>query len=131
MHLVGHSPAPQAFGGPDEYKGKNMYEAHKALALNDGHFNAVAGHFVSTLTEMGVDPQVISEATFVVASTRGQVRPLNSHAAFQPLGIHNDLGDLHVDEETMLDVSCLPCDLVLWISFVIVALLSRSCAWLW
>jgi len=38
-----------ALGGPQAWKGKNMYEAHKALNLKEEHFNAVAGHFIATL----------------------------------------------------------------------------------
>jgi hypothetical protein len=38
-----------ALGGPQAWKGKNMYEAHKALNLTEEHFNAVAGHFIATL----------------------------------------------------------------------------------
>ncbi|GBF94693.1 hypothetical protein Rsub_07429 [Raphidocelis subcapitata] len=61
------------FGGPNEYKGRDMYTAHKHLPLTDAHFDAVAGHFVSTLNELGVEKAVVEEATAVVASTRGQV----------------------------------------------------------
>lgn len=62
-----------AFGGPDDYKGRSMYEAHKHLSLTDAHFDAVAGHFVATLKELGVDAAVIDEAAAVVLSTRPQV----------------------------------------------------------
>ena len=51
-----------------------MYEAHKHLTLNDAHFDAVAGHFVATLKELGVDQAVIDEAAAVVMTTRPQVR---------------------------------------------------------
>ncbi|KIZ04151.1 hypothetical protein MNEG_3812 [Monoraphidium neglectum] len=50
-----------------------MYEAHKGMNLKDAHFDAVAGHFVSTLQELGVDQALIDEAVAVVESTRGQV----------------------------------------------------------
>lgn len=62
-----------AFGGPNDYKGKAMGPAHAALALSDEHFDAVAGHFVATLTELGVDPQVVGEAAAVVLSTKDEV----------------------------------------------------------
>lgn len=68
------TPAPQAFGGPNDYKGRSMYEAHKGMGLTDAHFDAVAGHFVSTLKELGVAQPVIDEAAAVVLSTRPQVR---------------------------------------------------------
>jgi hemoglobin len=62
-----------ALGGPQSWKGKNMYEAHKALNLKEEHFNAVAGHFIATLKELNVPQDVIDEAVAVVASTKNQV----------------------------------------------------------
>jgi truncated hemoglobin YjbI len=51
-----------------------MAEAHAGMGLTDAHFDAVAGHFVSTLKELGVAEDLVAEATAVVESTRGQVR---------------------------------------------------------
>jgi hypothetical protein len=50
-----------------------MGGAHAGLGLTDAHFDAVAGHFVSTLKELGVAEDLVAEATAVVESTRGQV----------------------------------------------------------
>jgi truncated hemoglobin YjbI len=33
-----------AFGGPAEYKGKSMLEAHRGMNLTDEHFGAIAEH---------------------------------------------------------------------------------------
>ncbi|KAI8473828.1 MAG: hypothetical protein J3K34DRAFT_466299 [Monoraphidium minutum] len=62
-----------AFGGPNDYKGRSMGAAHAGLDLNDAHFDAVAGHFVSTLRELGVDAAVVDEAAAVVMTTRPEV----------------------------------------------------------
>lgn len=62
-----------AFGGPEEYKGRNMYDAHHGLHLTDEHFNAVAECFVSTLKELGVESDLIDDAVKVVATTHDDV----------------------------------------------------------
>eukprot|EP00775_Hariotina_reticulata_P008152 gene8152-8345_t len=67
-----------ALGGPQAWKGKNMYEAHKGLNLKEEHFNAVAGHFIATLKELNVPQDVIDEAVAVVASTKNQVLGLEN-----------------------------------------------------
>ncbi len=65
-----------AFGGPDEYSGKDLREAHAALVekgLNDAHFDAVAGHLDATLKELGVADDLIGEVMTIAASTRDDV----------------------------------------------------------
>jgi len=66
-----------AFGGPDEYTGKDMREAHKPLVeekgLSDEHFDAVAGHLQATLDELGVGSELAAEVMAVAASTRDDV----------------------------------------------------------
>ena len=64
------------FGGPDEYSGKDMREAHAPLVekgLNDSHFDAVAGHLDATLRELGVADDLIGEAMAIAAGTRDDV----------------------------------------------------------
>ncbi len=65
-----------AFGGPSAYKGRDLRSAHKGLVargLGDAHFDAVAGHLKATLEELGVAPELISEALTIVGSVRGEV----------------------------------------------------------
>ncbi len=65
-----------AFGGPDEYSGKDLREAHAPLVekgLNDAHFDAVAGHLDGTLRELGVADDLIGEVMTIAASTRDDV----------------------------------------------------------
>ena len=64
------------FGGPKEYSGKDMREAHAPLVekgLNDSHFDAVAGHLDATLRELGVADDLIGEAMAIAAGTRDDV----------------------------------------------------------
>ncbi len=65
-----------AFGGPDEYTGKDLREAHAPLVekgLNDNHFDAVAGHLDATLRELGVADDLIGEVMAIAGGTRDDV----------------------------------------------------------
>jgi hemoglobin len=66
-----------AFGGPNNYSGKNMKAAHARLiaekGLNDSHFDAVLENFASTLKELGVNDELISQAASVAESVRDDV----------------------------------------------------------
>jgi len=65
-----------AFGGPNNYSGKDMRQAHAALVkkgLSDDHFNFVAGHLIATLVELGVPQNLIDEVVAIAESTRNDV----------------------------------------------------------
>lgn len=65
-----------AFGGPNEYTGQDMREAHKPLVergLNDDHFNAVAEHLQASLQDLDVAPELIAEVMAIAASTHDDV----------------------------------------------------------
>jgi hemoglobin len=65
-----------AFGGPNEYTGKDLRTAHAPLVekgLNDNHFDAVAAHLQSTLMELGVADDLIDQVIGAAASTRDDV----------------------------------------------------------
>ncbi len=65
-----------AFGGPNDYTGKDMRTAHADLVrdgLNETHFDAVAGHLKGTLEELGVDDGAITEVMAIAESTRDDV----------------------------------------------------------
>ncbi len=65
-----------AFGGPNNYSGKDMRSAHAKLVdmgLNEDHFNAVMEHLGATLTELKVPPTLIAEAAAIAESTRSDV----------------------------------------------------------
>lgn len=67
----------QAFGGPANYRGKDMRTAHKRLVdqhdLDDGHFIAVASHLADALNQMGVPPELIDEVMTIAESVRRDV----------------------------------------------------------
>ena len=66
-----------AFGGPIEYRGRDLRTAHANLVrtqgLTDIHFDAVAKHLRSTLIELGLSAGLVNEALQIVASTRNEV----------------------------------------------------------
>lgn len=66
----------RAFGGPAEYQGRDLRQAHAPLlkrGLGDAHFDAVARHLSDTLREMGVAQSLIEEALAIVGGTRNEV----------------------------------------------------------
>ncbi len=65
-----------AFGGPSNYTGKDMREAHKGLVargMNESHFNAVAGHLQATLEELNVSADLVAEVMAIAGSTKSDV----------------------------------------------------------
>jgi len=62
-----------AFGAPMAYTGKSMRDAHSGMNLTEDHFNAVAGHLVETLKELGVSQELIDEVVAVALTTKSDV----------------------------------------------------------
>jgi hemoglobin len=49
-----------ALGGPEQYEGRSMREAHAALAVTPEAFAKVVAHLVATLKKLGVDGDTIA-----------------------------------------------------------------------
>ncbi len=66
-----------AFGGPAEYSGRGMREAHKKLVeemgLKDEHFDAVIENLGATLKELGVPDDLIGEVAAIGETTRNDI----------------------------------------------------------
>lgn len=65
-----------AFGGPNNYNGQDMRNAHAHLVkmgLNASHFDAVMEHLGATLTELNVPADLIAKAAAIAESTRNDV----------------------------------------------------------
>ncbi len=62
-----------AFGGPNNYTGKDMREAHKHMNLTEEHFNAVAENLVGTLKELEVPQESIDEVVSIALSVKDDV----------------------------------------------------------
>lgn len=76
QHAMQKSFLTMAFAGPNNYTGEYMRKAHAPLVakgLNEDHFNAVAGHLQTTLEELNVSDELISEVMAIVGSTKDDV----------------------------------------------------------
>lgn len=65
-----------AFGGPKQYDGRSMRDAHSKLlerGLNDEHVDIVIQHLGDTLKELGVDNELISQVATIANSVRDDV----------------------------------------------------------
>ncbi len=61
------------FGGPSDYKGKSLKEAHQSSDIKDGHFELFIKYFNESLQELNVDKKVIEEAAQTLRSTKNEV----------------------------------------------------------
>jgi hemoglobin len=66
-----------AFGGPVEYRGRPLREAHAKLVqekgLTEAHFDRVAALLGETLNELGIAPNLVQEVLQTVGTVRGEV----------------------------------------------------------
>ena len=65
-----------AFGGPNNYTGRDMRNAHAPLVkmgLDNSHFDAVMEHLGATLVELKVPADLIAEAAAIAESARKDV----------------------------------------------------------
>lgn len=66
-----------AFGGPNNYSGTDMRQAHahlvKKLGLDDSHFDAVMEDLTDTLLELNVPQNLIDQVAAIAESTRNDV----------------------------------------------------------
>lgn len=63
-------------GGPSNYTGKDMRNAHAPLVargMTDEHFDSVVEHLGATLTELGVADEIVQQVAAVAASVRDDV----------------------------------------------------------
>lgn len=64
-------------GGPDEYNGRSLGEAHRDLVqrhgLKEEHFDIVAGHLSAALMELGVEEDLRTQIMELVGSTKDEV----------------------------------------------------------
>jgi hemoglobin len=46
-------------GGPNEYQGRDLAEAHAGLSISQAHYTKVGGHLTSVLTTMGAGREIV------------------------------------------------------------------------
>jgi hemoglobin len=60
-------------GGPNNYTGRGLAEAHQPLNIPVAHYAKVGAHLTSTLTELGVPADIIADVQAVLAQVQDQV----------------------------------------------------------
>lgn len=62
-----------ALGGPNQYTGSSMTEAHEGMNIQPEHFNAIAQHLDDALEHFGVEKSDIDQALTKVASLKDDI----------------------------------------------------------
>lgn len=62
-----------ALGGPNEYDGRTMHDAHDGLGITEHHFGLVAGHLADALKAAGVADSVINDVLEVIGPLKDAV----------------------------------------------------------
>lgn len=65
-----------AFGGPNEYTGRSMRDAHARLVergLNDSHFDAIVELLAGTLQDFNVPAEKIAQVGAIAESVRDDI----------------------------------------------------------
>src|SRR4051794_38764862 len=75
QRLKGHQRSfiAAAIGGPESYLGRAMLEAHAHLGVTDEAFDAVVGHLVDALADLGVAETTIERITGALAPLKPDV----------------------------------------------------------
>jgi hemoglobin len=63
----------KVLGGPDNYNGRPLDEAHDGLGITSDDFAAVAGHLTDAMKDAGVPDDIVTRAITVVASTEPDI----------------------------------------------------------
>jgi hemoglobin len=63
----------QVLGGPAEYDGRELGEAHRGLGITSDHYDKGVGHLVAALTDLGADDEVLAAAGGVVAGVKADI----------------------------------------------------------
>ncbi|MEO3929480.1 group 1 truncated hemoglobin [Micromonosporaceae bacterium B7E4] len=60
-------------GGPNNYAGRGLAEAHQPLNIPDEHYALVGVHLIDTLTGLGVPEDILDDVRATLGSVRDQV----------------------------------------------------------
>jgi hemoglobin len=60
-------------GGPNNYTGRDLAEAHQPLLIPAEHYAKVGVHLIATLTELGVPEDIRADVRTVLAQVQDQV----------------------------------------------------------
>jgi hemoglobin len=63
----------QVLGGPANYDGRSLNEAHAGLGIDSDDFNAVVGHLAAAMKGAGVPDDIIGRAGAAVVATEPDI----------------------------------------------------------
>jgi hemoglobin len=63
----------QVLGGPENYDGRPLADAHAGLGIGHDDFIAVVGHLAAAMAAAGVPEDIINRAGAVVAATESDI----------------------------------------------------------
>jgi hemoglobin len=63
----------QVTGGPVDYSGRELAQAHAGLDITPADFDRVVGHLVATLTDLGVAAEDIGEVGAALTAHRDDI----------------------------------------------------------
>jgi hemoglobin len=68
----------QLLGGPAQYDGRALGEAHSGLNITGSDYDRVVEHLIGTLQGLGVDGRVVSAVEGAVADVRPEIVPVHT-----------------------------------------------------
>jgi hemoglobin len=60
-------------GGPANYDGRSLKEAHAGLGIDSDDFNSVVGHLAAAMKDAGVPDDIIGRAGAAVVATEPDI----------------------------------------------------------
>lgn len=63
----------QVLGGPSDYDGRALADAHAGLGISGEHYDLVGAHLLSVLQELGVDAGIQVRVSEAIADLKDQV----------------------------------------------------------
>ena len=63
----------QVLGGPPDYDGRSLQDAHAGLGVTEGDFDLVVGHLAAALQAAGVPDAIIGRAGAAVVATKPDI----------------------------------------------------------
>jgi hemoglobin len=60
-------------GGPNNYTGRGLAQAHQPLEIPAGHYEKVGGHLTATLNQLDIPADIVSDVQAVLAQVQDQI----------------------------------------------------------
>jgi hemoglobin len=73
QHVKQKAFLTMAFGGPNNYTGAEMRQAHAHMNLTEEHYNAVMENLGATLQELNIPNELIADAAAIAATVKDDV----------------------------------------------------------